>query len=134
SGTAEASADVAAVAAELAAAVCDPLRGRLHAVLDGADDDADAAADGIRAAYREWRSRLPDVGEHHAAAAYGLGVYDAAPDGARLRWLVDDGGSPCPDCDDNALAGAVVKGEPYPTGQVVPPAHAGCRCLLVPAG
>ncbi|MEA2247481.1 MAG: hypothetical protein QOH46_2010, partial [Solirubrobacteraceae bacterium] len=24
------------------------------------------------------------------------------------------------------------KGEPFPTGQLHPPAHLGCRCLLVP--
>ena len=32
-----------------------------------------------------------------------------------------------------ALAGPTVKGEAYPTGQLHPPAHAGCRCLLVVA-
>ena len=37
----------------------------------------------------------------------------------------------CPDCEDNSLAGAQAKGEPFPTGQLHPPAHPGCRCLLV---
>ena len=50
----------------------------------------------------------------------------------RLRWLVDNGGSPCPDAEDNSLAGLVVRGEPFPTGHCHPPAHPGCRCLLVP--
>ena len=53
------------------------------------------------------------------------------PAGRLLRWVVDDDG-PCPDCDDNTLAGPTPKGEPFPTGQLHPPAHPGCRCLLVP--
>ena len=53
------------------------------------------------------------------------------PPAARLQWLVDDDGH-CPDCDDNALAGPTAKGETFPTGQLHPPAHPGCRCLLVP--
>jgi hypothetical protein len=64
--------------------------------------------------------------------AFGRGLYVALPEGASARWLVDDGGVPCPDCDDDALAGAVTKGEPFPTGPCHPPAHPGCRCLLVP--
>jgi hypothetical protein len=36
----------------------------------------------------------------------------------------------CPDCDDNALE-PTVKGSDFPTGQPHPPAHPGCRCLLV---
>jgi hypothetical protein len=44
--------------------------------------------------------------------------------------VVDEEGQ-CPDCDDNALAGPVTKGQPYPTGQPHPPAHPGCRCILV---
>ena len=40
---------------------------------------------------------------------------------------------PNPDAEDNRLADAVRAGEPFPTGDLRPPAHAGCRCLLVPA-
>jgi len=61
--------------------------------------------------------------------AFSRAAFAAAPDGAVLRWVFGDEG-PCPDCDDNALAGPTAKGEPYPTGQLHPPAHAGCRCLL----
>ena len=57
----------------------------------------------------------------------------AAPPGRSLRWIVDDGGTQCPDCDDNALAGPLRSGETFPTGHACPPAHAGCRCLLAPA-
>jgi len=45
--------------------------------------------------------------------------------------VAEDVDGPCPDCDDNTLAGELPKGEEFPTGQLHPPAHAGCRCLLV---
>ena len=59
------------------------------------------------------------------------GRFEATPGGVELRWVVDDDGRRCPDCDDNALAGPVTKGAAFPTGQVHPPAPPGCRCLLV---
>ena len=55
------------------------------------------------------------------------------PRAPMLRWVVDDDVAECPDCDDNALAGPVPSREAFPTGHPHPPAHAGCRCLLVPA-
>ena len=48
-----------------------------------------------------------------------------------IRWIVDDEGAPCADCEDNALAEDVSPGDPFPTGHLHPPAHSGCRCLLV---
>lgn len=54
-------------------------------------------------------------------------------DGASSRWIVDNGGVACPDAEDNALAGGVCKGDPFPTGDLHPPAHPGCRCLAAPA-
>jgi hypothetical protein len=87
----------------------------------------------VRSSYRELRGRLADGAVRHVVlAAYSAGVYDATPDDAKLCWLVDNGGVPCPDADDNALAGALVKGEPFPTGHLRAPAHAGCRCLVIP--
>jgi hypothetical protein len=44
----------------------------------------------------------------------------------------DNAGQPCADAEDNALAGALPCGEAFPTGDVLPPAHPGCRCILVP--
>jgi cell division septum initiation protein DivIVA len=51
--------------------------------------------------------------------------------GRAVRWIMDDGGNPCPDCEDNSLATDLGLGERFPTGQPYPPAHSGCRCLLV---
>ncbi|MBV8979918.1 MAG: DivIVA domain-containing protein [Acidimicrobiia bacterium] len=97
----------------------------------GETPEGNDAADALGAAYRQWKTdRIDQVARHHLAVAFNGGVLAASPDGAMLRWVFGDGG-PCPDCDDNALAGPTAKGEAYPTGQHHPPAHAGCGCLLV---
>lgn len=104
-------------------------------------DDADAAglepseiADHLRAAYREWRSKsLGELAGDLATAGFALGTRSAAGEGTPWCWLPDHGGLPCADAEDNALAGTVPCGEPFPTGDVLPPAHPGCRCILVPA-
>jgi DivIVA domain-containing protein len=115
--------------------VVTPLRERLLAAVDEtvADDphpDTSVLAQRLGSRYREWKgqeldSRIGDV----LAAAYARGVYDAAPEGSRLRWLPAEPGR-CPDADDNALE-PTTRGEQFPTGQQFPPAHPGCRCLLV---
>jgi hypothetical protein len=102
-------------------------------LVDGDGDDPIILAEAVGAAYREWKTkRVETAAADHVAAAFTQGVYAATPANATLRWLVDDADGPCSDCDDNALSGAQPKGEPYPTGQRYPPAHPGCRCLLVP--
>ena len=63
--------------------------------------------------------------------AWSRGVYDASPDGAVFRWIPLVEGR-CADCDDNGLE-PTTKGSSFPTGQLHPPAHPGCRCLLAPA-
>jgi hypothetical protein len=111
-----------------------PFRERLFAAVRGVlnddpDTDADVIVQRIGARYREWKGqeldgRIGDV----LAAAYARGVYDAAPEGAHLRWVPAEKGQ-CPDADDNALE-PTSRGERFPTGQQYPPAHPGCRCLL----
>jgi hypothetical protein len=114
--------------------VVTPLRERLLAAVEGTltedpDTEADVIAQRIGARYREWKGqeldgRIGDV----LAAAYARGIYDATPDGSRLRWVPAEKGQ-CPDADDNALE-PTSRGERFPTGQQFPPAHPGCRCLL----
>lgn len=119
------------MAADLAAAVMAPLRRALETSLAGGDDDA-GVVDRIGAAYRECRAQRVDGAVSDAvvaAFAHGTMATAAGP----LRWVVDDDGAPCADCDDNELAGPTPPGDAYPTGQTAPPAHAGCRCLLTPA-
>jgi len=96
--------------------------------------DEAGLADLVGSAYRSWKgARIEGLAMDHLVAAFERGVLASAPPDARLVWVVDDDGGPCPDCDDNGLAGATPAGSEYPTGQTHPPAHPGCRCLLVPA-
>ncbi|MEY2457051.1 MAG: hypothetical protein QOK06_2145, partial [Acidimicrobiaceae bacterium] len=132
-GSADLATGVDDLASELAMAIVVPLRDRIESSLRDADGDEDTIADLLRSCYREWKTqRLAGEAHHVVLAAFNRALYDATESGTQLRWLVDDGGSPCPDAEDNALAGLVVRGEPFPTGHCYPPAHPGCRCLLVP--
>jgi DivIVA domain-containing protein len=134
-GGAHADAAPRALLTELSTAVVSPLRERLGASLEQIDartpaDTEIAVAQSLGARYREWRGeQLESVLGDAMAVAWSRGVFDATPDGARLRWVPAVVGK-CPDCDDNALE-PTVKGSDFPTGQPHPPAHPGCRCLLV---
>ncbi len=111
-----------------------PLRERLdRCVADGAGDN-EAIARSVRSIYREWKTQhideqLDDV----LRTAHGRAVLAAVPDGAPVCWGVDAQHPACADGDDNALAGSVAAGTPFPTGHLFAPSHVGCRCLLVPA-
>ncbi|MGA2521696.1 MAG: DivIVA domain-containing protein [Acidimicrobiales bacterium] len=124
---------------EIATALANDIVGPLRRRLDGegqATEVGDEAAlvELVGAAFREWKgTRVERLAGDQAVFAFARAVLAAVPDGTALRWIVDDDGVECPDCDDNALAGPVPAGEEYPTGHRHPPAHAGCRCLLAPA-
>jgi DivIVA domain-containing protein len=123
----------AEVVADLAEAVAIPLRERLVVAIDsGVEGDTGGLVERIGARYREWKNQSLEraLGET-LAAAWVRGVYDAVPDDAVLWWVPFEEGR-CSDCDDNALE-PTVKGKQFPTGQALPPAHPGCKCLLVPA-
>ena len=128
--------DVTRLAGEAAEAIVGPLRRRLEqAIQSGATEDQAVLVESLGAAYREWKSqRVERIAGDALSAAFSRGTWQAVPEGAPMRWIVDDVDGPCPDCDDDALAGTLPKGEPFPTGQAHPPAHPGCRCLLVPVG
>jgi DivIVA domain-containing protein len=121
------------LASEVADAVAVPLRERLIVAIDsGEEGDTGGLVERIGARYREWKNQslertLSDV----LASGWTRGVYDAVPDEAVMWWVPFEEGR-CSDCDDNALE-PTVKGKQFPTGQAFPPAHPGCRCLLVPA-
>ncbi|MET0421147.1 MAG: DivIVA domain-containing protein [Acidimicrobiia bacterium] len=124
-----------ALLGELADSAVTPLRSRLVDSLAAADtrtpaDTELAIAQALGARYREWRTQDLDVVLGDAlAASYARGVHDTVPAGTKLRWVPAREGK-CPDCDDNALE-PTTRGESFPTGQAFPPAHPGCRCLLV---
>ena len=91
-------------------------------------------AERIRATYRDGRSgSLTELAGDLAIAGFTQGERLAAGPGTQWCWAVDHGGLPCADGEDNALEGAIACGDPFPTGDITPPAHPGCRCILLPA-
>lgn len=120
------------LAADLAADLTALIRARLGQSLEASSESGDGAADAAGAAFREWRgSRIESTAADFTVRAFSEGSVTGG-DGIAVRWIVDDEGRPCPDCEDNALAGSLGAGEEFPTGEVHPPVHPGCRCLLVP--
>jgi len=120
-------------AQELADTVVTLLRRRLlEEEVEGPGPSEEEAAELISAAYREWRGeRIERLVGDHVVGAFSSGVR-AASGKAPLRWVASGSEDACADCDDNALAEAVTEGERFPTGHLYPPAHAGCRCIVVP--
>ncbi len=118
----------------LTAGIVAPLRERLErAVLEAGGDNADLAAS-VRSVYREWKTqRIDEHMDDVARTAFGHGALAAVTPGTKVCWMVDPKGPACPDAEDNALAGEVPAGQPFPTGDTCAPAHEGCRCLLTPA-
>ena len=111
-----------------------PLRERLErCVIDGGGDNAEVTKR-VRSVYREWKTQhideqLDDV----IRTAHGRGVFAAIEPGSSVEWVADPAHDVCADCDDNTLGGALEAGTAFPTGHRFPPAHLGCRCLLLPA-
>lgn len=119
------------LADELARHLTAPLRDRIDRSFAASDGNLDDVADRVRALYREWKGqRLSETSRHFLAAAYARGAFDAVPSSGQVQWILDPSVAPCPDCDDNVLAGAVPKGDEFPTGHACAPAHPGCRCLV----
>ena len=111
-----------------------PLRDRIERALADSDGDNDEVARTARAVYREWKTQhIDDQLDDVFLSAFGGGVAVTAEHGAPMVWLIDPTSPGCPDCEDNSLAGPVAAGDPYPTGHTSAPAHAGCRCLVLPA-
>ena len=108
-----------------------PLRERLErAVTEAGGDNADLATM-VRGIYREWKTqRIDEHLDNVARAAFGRGALAAVMPGTKVCWMVDPNGPACPDAEDNALAGEVPAGQPFPTGHDGAPAHEGCRCML----
>ncbi len=122
------------IASDLAEAIVLPLRRRLEGDGSGVETGDEAAlVEQVGAAFRDWKgARVERLAGDEAVAAFSRAALGVTKPGVSLRWVVDDEGAECPDCDDNALAGPVPRGDVFPTGHPHPPAHAGCRCLLTP--
>jgi hypothetical protein len=111
----------------------DPLRGRIERSISQSSGSNAELAGLIRLVYREWKNQFID--EHVddvALTAYGRGAAAVLDPSMKVCWKVDPDGPPCADAEDNSLGGFVTGGEEFPTGHTHAPAHAGCRCVLVP--
>lgn len=124
------------VAASLGTEIASSIATRLARNLSDADAEGESLQRAVGAAYRDWKGeRIEDAAGDYATNAFCLGTLEVVRSvGTRVSWVVDDGASRSADCDDNELAGLLEPGVAFPTGQPHPPAHGGCRCLLVPAG
>ena len=115
----------------LAATVVVPLRERLERLVINADGDNGELAEAVRALYREWKTqRIDEHLDDVARLAFGRGALVALTPGTPVCWTVDPNGPACPDAEDNALAGVIGAGQPFPTDHTCAPAHEGCRCML----
>ena len=124
------------VARDLAGAVEGPLRRRLAADEGLAGAEIGAITEHVGGAFREWKGdRIDSLAGDHAVVAFSLGTLAVLADGegTSVTWMPVglDGQPPCPDCEDNGLTGPQSPGDEFPTGHRHPPAHPGCRCLLV---
>ena len=115
----------------LLATIILPLRLRLERAVIDADGDNGELADTVRALYREWKTqRIDEHLDDVARMAFGHGALAALRPGTPVCWAVDPNGPACPDAEDNALAGVIGAGQPFPTDNTCAPAHDGCRCML----
>lgn len=88
----------------------------------------------LGAAFREWKGERVDqlVGDA-ANRAFSLGILGhATRSEVSVVWDLAGNEQPCSECDDNALAEGQRPGDVFPTGHLSPPAHPGCRCVVVP--
>ena len=101
--------------------------------LGEAEGDREILASLMRDVYRKWKTDLIDQHvDDLACTSYSKGGFLALEPQTRVSWMVDPQAECCSECEDNSLAGAVTKGEEFPTGHAMPPAHPGCRCLVCP--
>lgn len=98
-----------------------------------AEGDREILSSLMRDVYRKWKTDLIDQHvDDIACTSYSKGGFLALEPNARLSWMVDPNAECCSECEDNSLAGSVAKGDEFPTGHAMPPAHPGCRCLVCP--
>ena len=111
-----------------------PIRTRIQKCAEKSAGDSNEMSSLIRTVYREWKMQQVDklVGDV-TRLAYSRGAYLVLDAGTKVCWMVDPNGPPCADAEDNSLAGAIARGENFPTGHEHPVIHSGCRCLVVPA-
>ncbi len=102
-----------------------------------AGEDANSLGERVSEVFRDLKGPVAESAvDRSLLRTHALGTHDAwiaAGVDARV-WIVGDE-SRCPEnrCRANADDGPVGFDRPFPSGDTVPPAHAGCTCTLAPA-
>ncbi len=130
------------LATDFACKIVDALRGSITKSYEslGVDlvsnkrESAQIGSKIISGAFRDLKTNFLDsLLSDFMIGAFSRGTIEALGAKAELVWIANKSGAGCPDCEDNALAGPLMAWEEYPTGQVHPPAHSNCRCVIVSA-
>ncbi len=113
--------------------IVEPLRERLSRCISQADGSNAELSSLVRVVYREWKNQIVDETINDIAyTAYGRGALAVLTPDMNVCWKFDPAGPACADAEDNSLAGPIAGCEAFPTGHTHAPAHAGCRCAIVP--
>ena len=126
-----------AIAAHMAATIAHGLvaefREDTRIAIGEAEGDREVLSALMRDVYRKWKvESIESHTEAIACSAFSKGGFLSLEPGSPMSWMVDPAHSCCSECEDNSLAGVVARGDEFPTGHEHPPAHPGCRCLVVP--
>ncbi|MFM8946470.1 MAG: DivIVA domain-containing protein [Actinomycetota bacterium] len=113
--------------------IVEPLRERLRRSISQAGGSNAELSSLVRVVYREWKNQVVDESINDIAyTAYGRGALSVLTPNMNVCWKFDPAGPACADAEDNSLAGTIGGCDAFPTGHTHAPAHAGCRCAIVP--
>ena len=113
--------------------IVEPLRERLSRSISQAGGSNAELSSLVRVVYREWKNQIVDESINDIAyTAYGRGALSVLTPDMNVCWKFDPAGPACADAEDNSLAGTISGCDAFPTGHTHAPAHAGCRCAIVP--
>jgi SPP1 gp7 family putative phage head morphogenesis protein len=81
------------------------------------------------------QSSASNVGQTEVSAAVAGAAHHAYREAgvAQHEWLTAEDEKVCPICAANEAAGPVTLGLPFPSGDIIPPAHPRCRCTTTPS-
>ncbi len=95
------------------------------------DEEKNRISEELGSSYREWKNeKIESVASDFIYSSFNSGIFSSFKNGTTLSWLFTTDEPECPDCQDNVLQKKQNVGEVWPTGQMHPPAHPGCRCIL----
>ncbi|MDA8278133.1 MAG: DivIVA domain-containing protein [Actinomycetota bacterium] len=126
------SVEMRAAVDELALELAEEVASRVQSVIGtGMGDDLAALSTRLGATFRELKTEFVETLVSDMISILVSTWLITCTDVAKVTW-VRSGEGGCADCEDNELEGIIDVGSNFPTGNPAPPAHIGCRCLLVP--